>query len=238
MKTSYDEIRRMAFRALDAAQAAAGIDEDSAYAVAWLEAAGLPGLAMLADAIDDSTPDSRALGLTSTDSGAEIIRIDANERSCAFYAATIIDLLIARAASGEAGGSTVELANTRHPLFLLPTAVRFCPPDGRIGLNWRQGGTDVEFSVTKARVLRSDDGEWSDSAVIGTVSLTCTRSGNAGKTAPACVLGDRLSTALRDGLDVDDKAYSRIAAHAAKILVPETQASRVSGAGAGLTDND
>ena len=78
MKTSYDEVRRMAFRALDGARCAAGIDEDSAHGVAWLEAAGLPGLALLADAIDTSEPDARALGLAFEQTGASTLRIEAD----------------------------------------------------------------------------------------------------------------------------------------------------------------
>ncbi len=52
MKTSFDEIKRMSFRALDAGRAPAGVDEDSAINTAWLEASGLPGLKLLGDALD------------------------------------------------------------------------------------------------------------------------------------------------------------------------------------------
>lgn len=39
-------------------------------------------------------------------------------------------------------------------------------------------------------------------------------------------------------IDLSDTAYQRWSALAARLLVPESEASRLSGAGAGLTDND
>ncbi len=41
-----------------------------------------------------------------------------------------------------------------------------------------------------------------------------------------------------DGVVVDDKSWAEAAALAAKTYVPSTEASRLAGAGAGLTDND
>jgi len=58
MKTSFDEIKCMSFRALDAVGAPAGVDEDSAINTAWLEASGLPGLALLGDALDAASANS------------------------------------------------------------------------------------------------------------------------------------------------------------------------------------
>jgi hypothetical protein len=39
-------------------------------------------------------------------------------------------------------------------------------------------------------------------------------------------------------IELSDEVYTRWSALAAKLLVPESDASRISGAGAGLTDND
>lgn len=44
--------------------------------------------------------------------------------------------------------------------------------------------------------------------------------------------------AVPQRIDLPDDVYSRWSALAARLLVPESDASRLSGAGAGLTDND
>ena len=50
--------------------------------------------------------------------------------------------------------------------------------------------------------------------------------------------GDKIAAAIEAGLEVDDEVWKKAYAYARKILVPETEASRLKGAGAGLTDND
>jgi len=241
VKTSYDEVRRMAFRALDGARSPAGIDEDSAHGTAWLEAIDLPGMTLLADAIDTSEPDRRARGLSSGQTGERAWRIDADGLSCAFCAATVIDLLIATAETGPDACSTIELTDAKQPLFLIPMAARFCPDGGSIQITWRQDGKDQAFTVTLSGVWLNEtstgDSDGPDASSTGSVTLTSRAVSGLDQ-----MLGRRidqgLASTLRQGLDVDDNAYARIAAYAAKILVPETATSRVSGAGAGLTDND
>lgn len=231
----------MSFRALDGARCPAGIDEDSAHATAWLEAIGLPGLTLLADAIDISEPDARALGLETHQTSASTLVIGAAGLPCGFYAAAVIDLLIATAETSPDGCSTIELNDTRHPLFLIAMAARFRPPHGTIEMAWRQSGMDIEFTVTPAGVLLhetgGDDLDWTDASSIGSVRLTC-RTDSGTHNVSGRDIAECFAKTLRHGLDVEDRAYARVAAHAAKVLVPETETSRVSGAGAGLTDND
>ena len=81
------------------------------------------------------------------------------------------------------------------------------------------------------------DMDWSDGSGIGSVTLACGKSSDADRLSGSRI-DQELADTLRQGLEVDDKAFGRIATQARKILVPETETSRVSGAGAGLTDND
>ncbi|MFL5259251.1 MAG: DUF3726 domain-containing protein, partial [Hyphomicrobiales bacterium] len=59
MMVSFDEMRRAAFRALDAGGTPPGVDDESGWACAWLEACGYPGLKMLGEALDDTKRDDR-----------------------------------------------------------------------------------------------------------------------------------------------------------------------------------
>ena len=252
MKTSYDEVRRMCYRALDAAGAAAGIDEDSAHAVAWLEAVGMPGLKTLADALDDSDPDSRPAGLALDPAGADRLTVPADGRSCVFFAPSVVDLLIGLCSKTGAGPVSLTLENAAHPLYLIPAATRFCPAGARIRLAWDGDKGSAEAEATRNIVTRlsseTDAPHWQSARTIGEITMSyqpAETDDHAGRSDNGSTfvlhksaVGDKLATALRDGLSVDDAAYARVAEYAARILVPETEASRESGAGAGLTDND
>jgi hypothetical protein len=237
MRASYDEIRRMSFRALDAGRAAAGIDEDSAHAVAWLEAVGLPGLATLADALDSSDAAGRAAGLELADSRSPVREIDARGASSVFFAASVIDLLIADALVASDGGSALIVHAAGHPLMLAAAAARFCPRHGTLTVTWH--GVEFTSGAGECFLLENtaDAPEWLDPSGFD-VSLACTLTSEGRGGAPGTHLSSRLRRALEDGLEVDEDAHARIAAYAARILVPETEASRETGAGAGLTDND
>lgn len=252
MKTSYDEIRRMCFQALDAAGAAAGIDEDSAHAAAWLEAVGMPGLKTLADALDGSDTPARSGGLVPSSAAAHEMTVPADGRSCAFFAPSLVDLMIGIASRSGARPVSLRLENAAHPLYLIATAVRFCPADARLLLTWETDDGRTEVETTRNLVTRLspdiDAHHWQTARPAGTVEMVYRPADDGGRAGRSdngssfllhkSAVGDRLATALRDGLDVDDEAHARVAAYAARILVPETETSRISGAGAGLTDND
>ena len=230
----------------------AGIDEDSGHAAAWLEAVGMPGLKTLADALDNSEPEGRPAGLALDPAGADSLTVRAGGRSCVFFAPSVVDLLIGL--SSKTGGAPVSLTlkNAAHPLYLIPAAVRFCPAGARIHLAWRGDDGDAEAEATRnlLKRLSSDTAapHWHSPRPVGEIAMTfqpaeaddlAGRSENGSSfVLTKSAAGDKLAMALRHGLNVDDEAYARVADYAARILVPETEASRESGAGAGLTDND
>jgi hypothetical protein len=237
MKTSFDHLRREAFRALDAGRAAAGVDEDSAYAVAWLEACGFPGLAMLAVALDGSSRETRSAGLAPAPDG----RIDAGGRSCLFFAPCLVDYLVARGEAGKAAHHEgLVLANAMHPIALVASAARFCPDGCAVTIRWQGAdGSQVEAHAGPmgARVEGVD--RWDADAPVAMVELAFDADfDHAATPADGQVLADRLARSLREGIEVDAGAWMRVSAYAAGILVPESEESRARGAGAGLTDND
>ncbi len=185
MLTSFDEIRRTANRALDANGAAPGIAEECSWACAWLEAAGYDGLAMMADALDETPIEARQPSFR----GAYGI-VDLGGSSAVFCAPGLVEL-------AEAEGR-VFANNVKHGLYVLPFAVRSdlslgCPVDPGFAIGGKREKNPYR---------------------------------------------ENIDAAIQNGLQVDKAAFDRIYAYSRNILVPETEASRLTGAGAGLTDND
>ncbi|MGI9462334.1 MAG: DUF3726 domain-containing protein [Aestuariivirgaceae bacterium] len=193
MRTSFDEIRKIAFRALDSAGAPPGLDEDGGWACAWLEATGHPGLRMLADMLDDG--EDLSAGVTCGPTG----EIDAKGRS-----AVCLGSVIAEFAAGQ--GGNVNVRNLRHSTYLIPHAARLA-----------ERGT-----------------------VLAIVSPTETLSDVTIRGGTDDYARERsfVTSAIQDGLDANKAAFDRVYDYSRNILVPQTEASLLTGAGAGLTDND
>lgn len=185
MIASFDEVRRAAFRALDAGGAAPGVDDESGWACAWLEACGYAGLKMLGEALDETTRDDRRPSFV-----PDALGIDLRGISCVFAAPNLVDYARAK--------GRVFLRNVRHGLFLLPFTVRAgvgigCPVDPAFALGGRRENNPYT---------------------------------------------EKLALAAETGITVDGEAWDKVYAYSRRILVPESEESRLKGAGAGLRDND
>jgi len=185
MNVSFDEVRRVAFRALDGGGAAPGIDDDCGWACAWLEACGYPGLQMLVEALEETPREARRPSLET-----DAIGLDMKNVSAIFSAPNIVDMAVAT--------GRVFVRNVRHGLYFLPFTVR-----ADIGIGCP---VDPSFAI---------GGE---------------RSKNP--------YSEKLAAAYAQGLKVDDAVWTKAYAFSRAILVPENETSRLTGAGAGLTDND
>ena len=210
MKTSFDEIRRMSFRALDAGRAAQGVDEDSALTTAWLEASGLPGLRLLGEALDITDPKDRQPTLT-PHLESKNAKVDATGASAVFLGPGLIDLM-RYLASVHGEGARLTVDRLSHAGFLT----------GFVG-QAREQGESITVSPADQPLAATS------------VVLSCTASSDAPQ-------WDQLRAArqksFQEGIDADAADFERVYAYSRKILVPETEESRLSGAGAGLTDND
>jgi len=116
MRITVNELeRRIAERLAERGIAGA---RDLAWACAWLEACGYPGLKMLGEALGDAVHDRRL--------ARDAIGFDLDHVSCAFLAPVIL--------GDVAANGRVFLRNVRHGLYLLPFTVRAnlgigCPVD-------------------------------------------------------------------------------------------------------------
>src|SRR4051812_25806716 len=185
MIVSFDELRRAAFRALDAAGAAPGVDDESGWACAWLEACGYPGLAMLAEALDETPAEERRPSLA-----PDAIGIDLRGVSCVFSAPILVDYARAK--------GRVFLRNVRHGLYVLPFTVR-----ANLGIGCP---VDPAFAIGGIREKNP--------------------------------YAEKLGLAALSGITVEGAAWAKVYALSRGILVPESEESRLKGAGAGLHDND
>ena len=210
MKTSFDEIKRMSFRALDAGGAPAGVDEDSAITTAWLEASGLPGLKWLGDALDGSEPKDRK-GAVDPELDGPNATVKANGASAVFLGPGLVDLMsylesmfgakakITVQDLGQAGFLTGFLGQAReagHPFAMSPDDPATSPSNVEVRCQTSPSAPDWE-------------------------QLKANRQGS-----------------YQHGIETGEADFNRVYAYSRKILVPETEESRLSGAGAGLTDND
>ena len=210
MKTSFDEIKRMSFRALDAGRAPAGVDEDSAVNTAWLEASGLPGLRWLGDALDTTDPKERHCAPEPQLEGKNA-RVDAAGASAVFLGPGLIDLM-AYLSDEHGGDAVLAVERLAHAGFLT----------GFIGQAREAGQAFVMSPADPAN----------------TVSDVLISSRQSPEMADWDQLRANRKRSLEEGIEADEADFSRVYQYSRKILVPETEESRLSGAGAGLTDND
>ena len=146
MKISMTDLERRLAERLQAAGIAGAAD--IAWACAWLEACGYPGVKLLAEARDDGQTD-RALV-------RDGLGFDLDQVSCVFLAPAIMRDV-------EANGR-VFLRNVRHGLYLLPFAVRGnmgigCPVDPAFALGGERTKNPYgeKLALAEANGLEVDD---------------------------------------------------------------------------------
>lgn len=239
MQVSQNEVYRMTQRALEGAGAPYGVDRDGAQSVSWLEARGLPGLAMLADALDAMGKAFAPLAAPHQDGTAGIL--DLTGRPAVACAGSVMDcfaLLL-----GDGLQAALQLRRCRWPLFLLPQAA-----GGRaIKLGWQVGATAVTCIAASAGGCRIvlEGGEappdtlFLDATPVSVMLETPTRNARATpRTAPehvidAAALDAALRRSLGEGITVDDGVWARVTTAAKRVLVPASVESRSRGAGGG-----
>ncbi len=213
---SLGEVEAMARKAARGAGLSWGMAEEAGWAARWLCAAGLDGCAALATALaalELSDPAARApAGLGSP------WRAPSGEL-CALHAGA----LLSDAATfwAEEG---VEMEAVAAPLLLLPFAAGAARCLRRpVALRWPE-----TEALTDGTALELRGPPPAPAAAASRLRVAV--AGPAGRIATSC---RRRTRAAPDG---DDWAF--LEALAARTYAPATEASRLKGAGAGLSDND
>lgn len=242
MRISQNEIYRMGQRALEGAGAPYGLDREGARATAWLEARGLPGLAILAASLPAMggafapLPPPRQRG-----SAGEL---DLAERPCLAWAGAVLDcftLLVPDA------GADLLVRRARWPLSLLPALVPMARRGRGLRLSWegQGGGFICSVGPTGAcriagtrlpgglrQALLSPDPV--DAAIRDARSAVRGPDRDpAARVIDDAALDAALGRSLAEGVEVEDALWNTITTAAARVLVPASEESRARGAGGG-----
>lgn len=158
--------------------------------------------------------DALLAGFSASDAPETVgVRLTFGSCCLAAVGASAFDLLVAKPSR------PVEFTEVAHPMLLLGLAAAAAE---RTGWTFRLAsgdGSSVDVNPQESAASTS----LPDPVVI--TVLSATRS-------------DEPPVVSFLPVDVDDEAFSRLSVLAARTYVPATEASRLSGAGAGLTDND
>ncbi|NNG04955.1 MAG: DUF3726 domain-containing protein [Inquilinus sp.] len=193
-----------------------GLAEEAGKAARWLTARGLPGPEELAEILtrndgksyDELAPVS-AEGVWHAPSG----------RLCPLVAGAA---LCDRAAE-IAAGREIEFGPTAQPLLLAPYAAGAARLTGAaVELSW--AGAVMSFTPEGVSI----EGDPAALTARSADSVQCRHAENAVVAPPVGA----------PGRVVDAETWSRLNAFAQRTFAPATEASRLAGAGAGLTDND
>ena len=216
MAFSQNEIEAMCKRAARGAGLSWGIAEEAGKAARWLSAHDLPGPEALAEILtrndgksyDDLVP----------------ISVENTWRARSGHLCPLISgAALSDRAALLAGGHPIKLGPTSLPLLIAPYAAGAArQSDGQLDLTW----SGVVMTISAERV--SIDGDFAAVTVRGTEAVTCALSARS--------VNSVLTTTR--GQTIDAETWSRLSAFAQRTFAPATEASRLSGAGAGLADND
>lgn len=229
MRVSLSEVETTVRKASVGVGLALGLAEDAGRAAGWAALVGVgdPGLfAAALEALDTgrsvgADADRAATGtLAPVDGAGPLSALIAGPAAC--------DAL--RSVAG-----TVTLIAVDHPAVVLFEALEICDGlAGELRVDWRDpGGAAIE-------VVRRGDGiidglaKRPTLAGLGPADMRLALTDGRAPPPAAAVRPD----VLAEGVAVDDARWRCIAAFAARLLVEGTEASRLSGAGAGVVDVD
>lgn len=224
-RRSLNEIEAMGKRAARGVGLPWGIAEEAGKAARWLAMLGLPGAKHLADIL--TRHDTQRYEWLTPIVVDGIWRAEKGPLCPLITGAALSDL-----ATSIAQGRSIELGETADPLLLTPyvaTAAKLaaCP----LALSF--GGTSLFlYSDMQRPDIVAIEGNQEILTSKDTRGVICRRSD--GLPADANIL-PRLSELQ---LVVDAQTWDRLNAFATRTYAPATEASRLKGAGAGLSDNN
>lgn len=216
---SLNEIDSTVRKAARGAGLSWGLAEEAGKAASWLAARDLPGVELAAALLarNDGTPYEALVPVIEGDRWRA-----RSGRLCPLIAGTAVN----DRAEAIAGGAAVTLAAVSYPLLLLPFAGRAAEAGcGDIEMSW--SGFTAQCRADGLHIVAADpDAMTADEAQ--DVKIRATHTEAAFTHHPRTAAEITAPPAI----------WSRLEALAHRTYVPATEASRVAGAGAGLSDND
>jgi hypothetical protein len=217
MTWSLNEIEALSRKAARGAGLSWGLAEEAGKAARWLVAQGLPGPQVLADLL------TRNDGTTYE----TLCPHDEDEGRWTARGGTLCPLISGAAlcdhASRLAAGEALHLGRTASPMLLLPYLDAAARIAGRsVTVSWE--GVSVTCGAPDGIPAPMTPDLTTD--MVDSVSILPGAPCDADATPPTA------------RADIPEDTAQRLDAFAQRTYAPETEASRLAGAGAGLTDND
>ena len=217
MSFSLNEIEAMGKRAARGAGLPWGLAEEAGKAARWLTVRGLPGADQLADILTRN--DKRDYADLAPQAVDGIWQAPAGRLCPLITGAALCD----RAAE-IANGRLIELGKTAQPLLLVPYVAGAAKLTGAaITIAWN------EVTVTLSSDGERIDGDRRSLAARSTARVRCRLADQM--IGPAEQVHEPVAP-------VDAATWSQLSAFAQRTFAPATEASRLAGAGAGLSDNN
>lgn len=233
MHLSVNELETLARKAAVGAGLDYGHAGEAARCLVRLVAAGFDGVGMLTRALQawsagDTGP------LMQSPGGGRLV--PAGERpACVLYAAPAIRDF-AQTMSAASSLDRIEVPGVPLPGWTVGQALAGTWPAGLTLRCTEPGSSAVRWTVenTRGQVLVRDGRI--DARDIG--DLVLSRAGKDGASTPARTLAPDMSRLYEQGVEVEPADYDALRVYFDLTLVPDSEASRQHGAGAGLVDTD
>ena len=245
MIVSWNELQRTCQKAFRGLGVPAGADDESSFAVLWLEARGLDALTPLdaaLSALEHATPRPLRPGRRE----GEVDVLDAGGQPAVSIASDALDFADAHAVEGG-GRAEVLLVRVEGGCFVAGALAQRPVSRRRARVEWRDEETQFGLEVAPDGACRLFAAPLDRAAADAGLGRESTRividgSDRARWTewnSPQCVttndaaLENRAMHSVTHGIDVPDALWTRLLAFAKRTLVPATHASRERGAGGG-----
>ena len=230
---SLSEIETTLRKAALGAGLSLGLGEEAGLAAKWMAINDIASLAAFADALD-AVDSGRSVRFDADQAitGAFVASDGRRSLSALYAGPSACDLLEAAALSGDDPGP-VTMTAVDFPAVILCDALAISERiNGGIRLAWQmRDGKAVEV-VCQGGHLDLEKGVSDDLAAPGPVDLSMALTDREPSTKQPA------SAALANGITVEHACWSRLQAYAARCLVEASEASRLTGAGAGVVDID
>ena len=245
MIVSWNELQRTCQKAFRGLGVPAGVDDDSSFAVLWLQARGLDALTpldMALSALEHAQP--RALEVAGWAEGVDVL--DAGGQPAVSVASDAVDFAVARAIE-RAARVEVLITGVENGSFIAGTLARGPAAGHRARVQWWHQGTRRRLDVSSdgacrlcmALVEKEDRDHRHPRDAVRILIDTASGSRWMEPREPWCIdvdnaeLERRAARSVTLGIDVPDGLWARLLAFAGRTLVPATHTSRERGAGGG-----
>lgn len=253
MIVSWNELQRTCQKAFRGLGVPAGVDDDSAFAVLWLQARDLDALTPLDAALSalERTPPHSLV--TRRYAGRDDV-LDAGGQPAVSVASDALDFAVARAVE-RAARAEVLLTGVEGGIFVAGALAQYPVPGHRGRVEWCDGGTRRSLDVVSNRacslgstsvdsterngeLARNEvriviDGLDRDEREDDRVDERIERSPAWRIDTDNVELERRAMHSVAHGIEVPGALWMRLLAFAKRTLVPATNASRERGAGGG-----